>query len=272
MAILLIHGGASNAALSPDRKSATEHICHAVVLEHRSAADIAADAIAAMEMDPLFNAGVGSFLQLDGRARLDAGFCTSDGRYLATLMDIGYHSILSGAGAEQFARDQGFHEASVVTGERMAMHNAARQKFPALDYAHIASTILKEKADKLGTVGAVALDAKGTLAAGCSTGGTAFAFPGRIGDTAVFGAGVYCSEHVAVACTGEGDKILRRLTARRVEDAFLRHNDLQRAVDEALKDLRDTQAGDGGIIALSRDGQTASGYNTLSMAFAQKEE
>ncbi len=121
---------------------------------------------------------------------------------------------------------------------------------------------------KLGTVGAVAIDNKGRLAAGCSTGGTMFCFPGRVGDTAIYGAGVYCSEHIAISMTGEGDKILRRMTARLVEDLYLRTNNLKMAVDEAIQDMAMSEKGLCGIIAISRDLQYAHAHNTGNMAFA----
>lgn len=240
----------------------------------------------AQELEECLDAGIGSIVQLDGRIRMDAGICDSSGRYGAVLqiehvatpvrvarrlLEIGYHSILSGEGARFFALEQGFPSVSPYTPETMKEFFSTRQSFPSLTYATLTQDIAGNDKKRMGTVGAVAIDDQGRLAAACSTGGLELGYPGRVGDTAIYGAGVYCSEHVAVACTGEGDKVLRRLTARQVEDGFLKHGSLQRAADDAVADLLNITKGYCGLIAVARTGEAAKSHSTSLMTFAAVE-
>jgi beta-aspartyl-peptidase (threonine type) len=185
-------------------------------------------------------------------------------------MDKGYHSILSGSGARLFALEEGFPAVSPYTDHALVQFSKERARFSELTYAALTRDMIELNKLKLGTVGAVALDDHGNLAAACSTGGLGYGFPGRVGDTPILGAGVFCSEHVAVACTGEGDKFLRRLVAKRVEEGFLKHGSLQRAAEEALKDVLDRENGYGGLIAVARTGETAHAHTTTEMLFAEK--
>lgn len=289
MAKVLIHGGAWNSEVPLDRdiwQEATDRSAAVLAMNGMDAVDMVAAAVAAQELEECLDAGIGSVVQLDGRIRMDAGICDSSGRYGAVLqiehvatpikiakriMDIGYHSILSGDGARLFALEQGFPSVSPFTAETMAEFHKTRATLPDLTYAALTTDIESVNKKRLSTVGAVAIDDKGQLAAACSTGGLSFGYPGRIGDTAIFGAGVYCSQHVAVACTGEGDKILRRLTARQVEEGFLRHGSLQLAADEAIQDLLQKENGYGGLIAVASTGETAMSHSTNVMSFAKKE-
>lgn len=289
MVKLLVHGGASNltASQANDRKQqATEQTCRDISLAGVAAVDLAESAVAAQELQESLNAGVGSVVQMDGRIRMDAAICDSKGRYGAVIqledvatpvrvarriMDIGYHSILSGDGARSFAREQGFEPASPYTEQALETYRSTRSQFSELTYAALSGNVDDINVKKLSTVGAVAIDDQGVLAAACSTGGTKFCYPGRVGDTPFFGAGLYCSEHVAVSCTGEGDKILRRLTAKRVEEAFLKGLSLQKAAEEAVRDLLDREKGYCGIIAVARTGETAAAHSTAFMAWALKE-
>lgn len=285
MTILLMHGGASNLlseAFNKKQKAVDDAIA-AVSDLAGNALDIVERAVSMMELNPDLNAGYGSVLQLDGQIRMDAGICTDEGKYAGilqiqdtrtpikvarALMEIGYHSLLSGEGARKFADEKGFPKESAVTPEQMNAYQEAIAQFPSITYDAVAQEqeILNRK--KLSTVGAVAIDDLGRMAAACSTGGTMFCYPGRIGDTAIFGSGVYCSQHVAVALTGEGDKVLRRMTARIVEDVYLRTNDLALAVKEAVQDLENDENGQCGIIAVSKDRQFSHSHNTKHMAFA----
>lgn len=288
MAIILVHGGASNRTATVEntlKQETTEATCAALTQPAQSALDWVEAAVVSQELAAAVNAGIGSVLQLDGRIRMDAAICDSSSRYGAVIqleqvstpvkvarriLDLGYHSILSGEGAQQFAREQGFPAHSPYTPKAFEEFQQARQKYPELRYVTIASSRDEINLKKLSTVGAVALDDKGGLAAACSTGGTSFCYPGRVGDTPIFGAGLYCSPHVAVACTGEGDKVLRRLTARRVEDGFLQHGSLQKAADDAIADLLEHTKGYAGLIALAHTGETATAHSTAFMAWASR--
>ncbi len=286
---LIVHGGASNIkGLSPlleEKQKAVERACEAVAgLTGMSAVDCVEKAAAALEDEAALNAGYGSVVQMDGRIRMDAAICTSESRYggiiqienvknpicvARRLMEHDYHSLLSGAGAEQFAREEGFPSVSPMTESAMKAWLEARGDFEKLTYEALTAESNEINVRKLSTIGAVAIDKDGRLAAACSTGGTKFCYPGRVGDTPIFGAGLYCSPHIAIACTGEGDKILRRLTARRVEDEYLRHGNLQKALDTAINDLFTAEKGYGGIIALTAGGETGFVHNTSFMAVTE---
>ena len=285
---ILVHGGAWNSEPLLDNiwQTATERSCANVKLQGRSALDVVEEAVALQELEDCLDAGIGSVVQLDGRIRMDAGICDSEGRYGAVLqieqiatpikvarriLDIGYHSILSGDGAQSFAKEEGFPLVSPYTPEAMEDFFKTRRQLPELNYKALTVDIEGTNKKRLSTVGAVAIDERGKLAAACSTGGLGYGYPGRVGDTAILGAGVYCSPHVAVACTGEGDKLMRRLTARRVEDGFLKHGSLQKAADEAVRDLLDKEKGYCGLIAVAHTGETAMANSTNIMTFAQKE-
>ncbi len=284
MAKILIHGGAWNARSSTIRsheQEATDRTCARVEAKGVSALDLVAGIVAAQEDEDALDAGTGSILQLDGRIRMDAGICDSKGHYGAVLqiedvrnpirvarrlMEYGYHSILSGDGARAFAREEGFPPYSPYIKEAEKLYARSRERFPEINYAALVANMGDINKKKMGTVGAVALDDAGNLAAACSTGGLTYGYPGRVGDTAIYGAGVYCSNHVAVACTGEGDKMLRRLTARHVEDGFLKHGNLQQALDEAVEDLMREQNGYCGLIAVAADGQSGHSKSTTFMS------
>lgn len=288
MAVVLVHGGASNLAGSPlnaAKQAVTEASCAALTLKGASALDLVEQAVALQELAPELNAGIGAVIQMDGRIRLDAAICDSQGRYGAVIQleqvanpvkvarriaQIGYHSILSGDGAKSFAVEQGFALTSLYTEKTFAEYAASRAQYPELSYAALSGNIDDINVKKLSTVGAVALDDDGCLAAACSTGGTKFCFPGRVGDTPILGAGLYASEKVAVAMTGEGDKVLRRLTSLKVDQLLSAGASLQEAVDQAVDDLLKVTNGYCGIIAVSAKGETAVGHSTAFMAHAQQ--
>lgn len=286
--ILLTHGGGAN---QPDelnaQKTKSAQVCIDNVDTTMSALDMVEQAVRELELEPIFNAGYGSVVQMDGVIRMDAGICTSKGQYGAVMqiqnvhnpiqvaravMDRGYHSILSGDGATAFAREIGIPSLSPYTADRLLEINDIRTNdIRALTYDALANDIESTNVKKLSTVGAVAIDNNGILAAACSTGGTKYCYPGRVGDTPINGAGVYCSEYVAVACTGEGDKVLRRLTSKKVEEFYLQTGNLKTACDMAVQDLWDKEKGYVGIIAISSKGDYATANNTYFMASALKQ-
>lgn len=287
---MLVHGGAWNSnepLLENIWQEATDRSCAGTSIKGKSALDAVEAAVTAQELEDCLDAGIGSVVQLDGRIRMDAGICDSEGRYGAVLqiehvatpvkvarriLDIGYHCILSGEGARNFALEEGFPTASAYVEATLEEFHRTRKDFPDLTYKALTSDVESMYKKRLSTVGAVAIDDQGRLAAACSTGGLSFGYPGRVGDTAIFGAGVYCSKHVAVACTGEGDKMLRRLTARLVEDNFLKHGSLQKAANEAVKDLLDVEGGYCGLIAAGSNGEMVVAHTTSVMTSAYKEE
>lgn len=278
MIALCIHGGAGNRQPSAEDGvllAALESALDAgwALLESgASALDAVHVAIGVLEDEPLFNAGRGAALARDGSVELDAALM--DGatarvgavigvrgiRYpiaaARAVLEHSEHVIMAGSGAERFALAHGCEpvEPTFFVTERS---QRALERFQA-----------QQKRVELGTVGAVALDAAGNLAAGNSTGGMTGKRPGRVGDTPIIGAGTYANKHVAVACTGHGEYFIRICAAMRLAMMV----ELTGAtLDEAAHAVLDRVAslgGHGGLIALDVDGNLTMPFTTPSMARA----
>ncbi|MGE0193437.1 MAG: isoaspartyl peptidase/L-asparaginase family protein [Planctomycetota bacterium] len=287
---LIVHAGAWDIPFDERREHdravrAAVDAGWAVLLDGGESYEAVAAAVAVMEDDPALNAGRGAVLNRRGEVELDAGLM--DGRRLnvgavagvrrlahpihaARAMLQARPVLLHGEGAELFARASGLHlvdPASLVTArevERLASWLARQRERGE------ASPTGGDPAD---TVGAVALDAGGGIAAGTSTGGTLGKPPGRIGDAPVPGAG-YFADHLAggAATTGHGEAILRHATARRaVELGRDGHN----AVDAcwlAIRELEDRWGGRGGLVMLGRDGTIGYAFNTPAMAIGWRDD
>ena len=279
---LVIHGGAgiiekARMAAGKDReiRAALDHALatgSAVLAGGGSAVDAVESAVRELEDDPNFNAGRGAVFTYDGRNELDAAIM--DGRdrscgavtgvtetrhpvsLARAVKDHSPHVLLRGRGADQFSRDQGLEH---VDNEWFATAERRRQ----LDM------MMKTKGDhfdvdlKYGTVGAVALDSGGHVAAGTSTGGLTGKRWGRIGDTPIIGAGTYADDgSAAVSATGSGEYFIRALAAYQVaERVKIGGESLQQALDDTLADVR-SLGGTGGLIAVAPTGETAWGFTT----------
>lgn len=278
MAILLIHGGAGDIALDVDA-AYTRGLARACdagwpLLQAQDGGDAhhaleaALAAVEAMEANPdAFNAGVGGAPTRDGTVELDAAVMTSDGRSGAVaavrttaraarlarrVMDTTPHALLVAHGAEALVDEPVANDALLTARSRAALERwRARQAQPTGS----------------ATVGAVALDDDGRLAAVTSTGGVLGQWPGRVGDSPLVGAGTYACEAVAVSCTGKGEAFVRAVAGMRLAQALERGVPLERAVSDTLDAVR-ALGGDGGIIAVTREGRWAVGYATPSMACA----
>ncbi len=222
------HGGAGRIA---DKKTAEEGLVPAIqagyeVLKYSGTAlDAVVEAVRLMEDNPTFNCGTGSSLTLCGRAEMDASVMTNDGGFGAVgcienvrnpvlvarkVMEETDHFLLCGEGALAFARKMGFEKHDPVTARarlrlKKLLEKGESPYFPRFD-----------KMRKLGTVGAVALDKWGRLAAATSSGGITGRVRGRVGDTAMPGAGTYAGIHGAVSATGHGEAIMRMMLARTI--------------------------------------------------------
>ena len=141
-----------------------------------------------------------------------------------------------------------------------------RQKTTYEQIFHV-DKYLKDNRYNLGTVGCVAMDAKGNIAAGTSTGGLKMNVPGRVGDSGIIGAGTYCSTFGGVSCTGHGEKILILVLGKQVVD-YLKHNRSANAMEAAkygIEELNSLPAA-GGLICIDKDGNIGYGYNTKVMS------
>jgi beta-aspartyl-peptidase (threonine type) len=231
-------------------------------------------AVRVLEDNPLFNAGRGAVLSRDGVAELDAS--VMDGRTsgagavtglrhvknpieLARLvMERSPHVMLVGAGAEEFARTQGIE---LVSNEYFRTPARTRQL-----ERHLRGAVSREnELEAFGTVGAVALDAHGHLAAATSTGGMTGKRWGRVGDSPIIGAGTYASADCAVSATGHGEYFIRSVAAH---DLCARVQYLKIPLAQAARDvLEELQrfGGNGGVIAVDRAGDVALEFNTEGM-------
>ena len=283
---LIVHGGCGTPPRGEEaaRQAACERAADAgwrVLQQGASALDAAEAAARALEDEPLLNAGTGAYLQADGVARVDASVMASDGRAGAVaqvpllphpvslaryLLERDAHVMLAGPEALTLAARLGQDVGVLATPAKIAywqehLDEACRR----LDYAAMA-TAWRAENPRLGTVGCVALDAQGRLAAATSTGGTGQCYPGRVGDTPVIGAGTYCTPRVGVSMTGVGERILVKLAAKRLADLV---GDGAPLPDAARRVLGEVGPG-AGLVAIDSEGALAEERNTPFMATARR--
>ncbi|MFO8098994.1 MAG: isoaspartyl peptidase/L-asparaginase [Salinibacter sp.] len=279
---LLIHGGAggmSEDAMSEARQKTYKKALRAalqngndVLQEGGSALDAVEAVITTMESDTLFNSGRGAVLTNQNTAELDAAIMDGDTRNAGaltgvktvkhpirlarTIMTESEHVMMAQDGAETFAEEHGLE---LVENEYFITD---RRRSGAGDDAHVEETA----AEKFGTVGAVALDQDGDLAAGTSTGGISNKRFGRIGDSPIVGAGTYASnKSVAVSATGQGEFYIRSVAAHNVASR-VRHGgaSVQEAARAAVEEA-EALGGVGGLIVLDPEGNMATPFTTSGM-------
>ncbi len=281
---LMIHGGCGAmrpATLSPTQETAARagleaalDAGEAVLAGGGSALDAVAAAATVLEEDPSFNAGRGSVLSADGRCELDAAIMDGRDRQAGAVagmtttrspiaaaraaMEHSPHVLLTYDGADAFAREQGLAQVDndwFVTPERRAqldMVMAAGGKF--------------DTGIKYGTIGAVAVDTHGHVAAATSTGGLTAKRWGRIGDSPLIGAGTYADDRAAaVSATGLGEAFIRSVGAHQLAMRMMIGGEsLQAALDTVLADVV-ALGGNGGLIAVAPSGEAAWGFTTPGM-------
>lgn len=263
---IIVHGGCGRVDQStlPDRKAGVKQAAEAgwaILHDGGSAVDAVEAAVVVLEDLPLFNAGRGSVLNREGRIETDAAIMNGATRAAGAIagvtgilhpirlarrvMDASPHVMLIGEGAERFAQSQGF--------ERCAPEQLI------VEYRRT------EWERKHGTVGAVACDHAGKLAAATSTGGIADKLPGRIGDTPIIGCGTYADSRVAVSCTGDGERILRMTLARLAAFVYEQCADARQAADQSLRQLEAELGGEVGLVLIDRRGNAAFTNNSPHM-------
>lgn len=284
---IIVHGGArisndNEAERQKDVINACKRGYDALLI--RDAVEAVETAIRHLEASAFLNAGVGSYLQLDGRVRMDASIMKDDLSAGAVIgiedvehpiavarrvMETTQHVILSGPLATDFAHSEGFPRYDPRTKSKinlwMEIMEEFRQKTTYEQIFHV-DQYLKTGKLNLGTVGCVAMDANGHIAAGTSTGGLKMNVPGRVGDSGIIGAGTYCSTYGGVSCTGYGEKILILSLGKQVVN-YLKHRKSAKAMDAArygVKELNSLHA-DGGIICIDKDGNIGYAHNTEIM-------
>ncbi len=292
---LIVHGGAWDI---PDEAAAE---CQAgcrraleagwkVLSTGGAALDAAEAAVIVLEDDPVFDAGIGSHLNRDGRVELDA--IVMDGQTLRAgavaavrrvrnpirlaraVLENCEHMMLVGEGAEKFAAEQGLALCDpselVIERERLAWERCREDEHASEHH----------RGHEAGTVGAVAMDQTGKLVAATSTGGTCCKRPGRVGDSPLIGCGCYADHEAGgVSCTGLGEAIMKVVLAKTAVE-LLRANigaqqvvplqnprEAMQAAQTAVCILAERGQGTGGLVLLDREGRPGFAYNTPRMAY-----
>lgn len=293
--VLVIHGGAGTilkSQMTPEKERAyTDGLNLAlqtgydILQKGGTALDAAEAAVRSMEDNPLFNAGKGAVFTNEGKNELDAAIM--DGKTLGAgsvagittiknpitaaraVMEKSPHVMMTGAGAEKFAKQQGietvdpsyFYTESRWNGLLKAKaEDSAKMKSDSMDSIGKHAVKQPENKDhKYGTVGAVALDRYGNLAAATSTGGMTNKKFGRVGDAPVIGSGTYANNStVAISCTGWGEYFIRLVMAKSISDMMeFGKMPLKKAADEMIMKRLPALGGDGGLIAVDKNGNIA---------------
>ncbi len=252
-----------------------------------AALDAIEEAVVIMEDDDTFDAGRGSFLNRDGKVQLDA--LMMDGSTLRAggvgcverlrnpvraarkILSESPHVYFVAEGAERFAAEHGIalcrNEELVIAREVERLREYQQSK----DANDLFAPAVHNAAISHDTVGAVALDSAGNIAAATSTGGTLNKAPGRLGDSSLIGCGCYAdNESAAVSTTGWGEPIMKLVLAKWTADRVLAGNLPEWAAQEAMNYLKQRLNGHGGIIVLNAQGQFGIAHNTPRMAWAVK--
>jgi len=288
--VLLIHGGAWDIpadALEAHEQGVFDALQEGWRILERggSAVDAIEAAVTAMEDDPTFDAGRGSFLARDGRVQLDA--LIMDGSTLRAggvacverirnpvqaarlVLDKSRHVYFVGAGAEEFAASHGMplidNVDLVLDRERERLAEAQKRERSGVPDPTFTGSPSQESHD---TVGAVALDSQGRIAAATSTGGTLNKSPGRVGDSSLIGCGCYAdNSSAAVSLTGWGEPIMKLVLGKWAVDRVAAGSTPQQAATDAIDYLFNRLGGHGGIILLGPDGSLGLAHNTPRMAW-----
>jgi len=289
---LVVHGGAGmieRSKMTPEKeqeyRAGLENALRAgreVLQGGRSSLDAVEAAVRVLEDDPHFNAGKGSYFTSAGTNEMDAAIM--DGKTLAAgavaqiehvrnpivlaraVMEKSKHVMMVGAGAEEFAKRNGIELVDAKYFFTQDRWDALQKMKAEKAGADGSKKFITSDLERHGTVGAVARDAQGNLAAATSTGGINNKLPGRVGDSPVIGAGTYADNATcAVSCTGDGEFFIRAAVAHQLSALIeLRGMSLSEAAERALAHA-EKLGGTGGLIAVDKNGNMALPFNTSGM-------
>lgn len=298
--VLVIHGGAgtiTRAQMTPEKEAAYTAALNAsleagqkILADGGTAADAVQAAIVVMENSPLFNAGYGAVFTHNGECELDASFMDGKTHQAGAVCGVktvknpvlaayrvsaaSSHVMLCGAGADAFAKEQGleivensYFHTDYRYNQLLEIRDSAESR---LDHnlptkGALIHGMVTDK--KFGTVGAVALDQHGNLAAATSTGGMTNKRWGRVGDSPIIGAGTYADNATcAVSCTGHGEHFIRNVVAYDVA-ALMKYKGLPlaEAADEVVMVKLPPQDAEGGLIAVDAQGNYTMPFNSEGM-------
>lgn len=285
MTTVVIHGGAGSLPKNlykdheiEEYKSALNEVLnmsYELLLQDKSALDVVCHAVSLLEDCPLFNAGRGSVLSADGRIQMDASLMCGNTlksgavtlvekvknpiQAARLVMEKTPHRLLGAKDVENLARDHGLKLENLEyfrTGKRVSQLEEARRS----------GKIILDHDDNSNTVGAVALDKNGNIAAATSTGGLTNKLSGRVSDSSIVGAGTYANnESLAISATGTGDVFIRNVSCYDAHALMTySHLGLGEACEKVLVKLK-SGGGHGGVIALNRSGDVYLGFNSGGM-------
>ena len=293
--VMVIHGGAgtiTKESMTPEKEKAyREKLSEALkagyaeIQKGKTSVEAVQSAIVVMEDSPLFNAGKGAVFTHEGKNEMDASIMYGKDKSAGAVagvrtiknpikaaiavMQKSEHVMLSGEGAEEFAKEQ---KLEIVNPKYFWTKDRWEGLQKALEKEKLKKSTTKnykpdylEIDQKFGTVGAVALDKNGNIAAGTSTGGMTNKRWNRIGDSPIIGAGTYANQQVGISGTGWGEFFIRSTAARTVAAKMEYQNkNIKTATQEVISEIG-KMGGDGGIIALDKDGNIALEMNTAGM-------
>jgi len=291
---IVIHGGAGaleRGRYSPEQEAAFKSKLaealksgYAVLESGGEAVDAVEAAILLMEDSPLFNAGKGAVFDAAGVNELDAAIMDGKNgqagaiagvthvknpiKLARAVMDHSRHVMMIGRGAEKFAKEQDIElvkRSYFFTEGRWQAYKKAKKKEKAEKKNDASSSLNFDS--KYGTVGAVALDKNGNIAAGTSTGGLTLKRYGRVGDSPIVGAGTYASNRsCGVSATGTGEYFIRFTIARDIcAEIEFNGKTAETAANKLIHDTLENAGGDGGVIVLTPSGDYALDFNTAGM-------
>ncbi|XP_049537978.1 isoaspartyl peptidase/L-asparaginase [Anopheles darlingi] len=281
--IVIVHGGAGT--VSSDRipgklrgVSMAAQVGYQVLAGNGSVLDAVIEAIRVMEVDSNFNAGYGSVLNADGDVEMDASIMDGANRATGSLsgirdllhpirlaraiMDHSGHNFLVGGGLQAFAIERGF---TFLEPPGQLVTQYAKDALEAWKASN-----RSERLGEGGTVGAVAMDLYGNIAAATSTGGTTGKRVGRVGDTPIIGSGTFADNRLGgISVTGDGDIIMKVCLAYDVlRTAQLTGSSVQLVADQLLDEMGNTFAGMGGLVGIDTAGEPVVAHNSVHMSWA----
>ena len=295
---IIVHGGAGK--VTPDRAEIVQEGCKEAALvgwrvlqAGGSALDAVEAATRSLEDNPEYNAGTGACLTSDGNIELDAGIMEGHTLQVGAVACVELiknpislarkvlespQVLLVGKGAQAFALECGIpmceledlateRQYQIWLDQKAQVGGTANiEDEPRYHRREVASVEARE--ERHGTVGVVAIDMTGHLAAATSTGGMTNKYPGRVGDSPLVGCGFYADDNAAVSCTGDGEDFVRLLIAKRAAD-FVAHGEIARdAATTAIAFLGAKATGTGGLIIVDRKGNIGFAWNSLNMKYA----
>jgi len=285
MSIIMVHGGADAKTAPPYMEAVRRAALAGFAALEAGLISAAEEAVKVLEDCPLFNAGLGSVLNLEGRVEMDASLMDGlSGRFgaVAAIRDVDHpvsvarrvledtpHVLLAGEGATSFARSMGFLPVNCTTPEMLAAWQRARDQRFGGTQSKVSPFTGLPRADcpACDTVGCV-VSSRGATAAASSTGGSFLKLPGRVGDTPIIGGGIFASRRGAVVCTGLGEAFIETLTAGYVDSLLEQGLHPQQAAEKAIARVWGEKGAVGGILVADSLGRWGAAHNTRSFPVA----